>query len=73
MGDCWYSIAGYKAGSVGMPLAGKDTGGCQFFITLTPQPRLNYKYTLFGEVEQGMSVVENIEVGDFIKKMIVVE
>jgi len=63
----------YKAGSVGMPLAGKDTGGCQFFITLTPQPRLNYKYTLFGEVEQGMSVLADIETGDKIKKVIVVD
>ncbi len=63
----------FRAGSVGMPLAGKDTGGCQFFITLTPQPRLDYNYTLFGEVEQGMSVVEEIEVGDIIKKVLVID
>ncbi|OGF58412.1 MAG: hypothetical protein A2Y62_04960 [Candidatus Fischerbacteria bacterium RBG_13_37_8] len=63
----------YKEGIVGMPLAGKDTGGCQFFITLSPQPRLDYKYTVFGEVNQGMSVIEKLEIGDSIIKTIVIE
>lgn len=63
----------FKRGTLGMPLAGKDTGGCQFFITLTPRPALNYKFTAFGEVIEGMSVVDNLEIGDRILKTIVIE
>jgi len=63
----------YERGTVGMPLAGKDTGGCQFFITLSPQPKLNYRYTGFGEVINGMDTVDNLEIGDRILKIIVIE
>ena len=48
----------YEAGTVGMALAGKDTGGSQWFITLSPQPRLEGRYTVFGKVVLGMDVVE---------------
>ncbi len=56
----------YLSGSVGMALAGKDTGGSQFFITHSPQPHLDGRYTIFAEVVGGMDVVEGIERGDRI-------
>lgn len=56
----------YRRGSVGMPKAGKDTGGCQVFITHLPTPRLDGNYTLFGQVVSGLEVVDEIEVGDKI-------
>jgi len=56
----------YLIGTVGMALDGKDTGGSQFFITLSPQPRLDGRYTVFGEVVDGMDVVNRIERGDKI-------
>ncbi|BBM84884.1 HEAT repeat domain-containing protein [Candidatus Uabimicrobium amorphum] len=66
---CEYNMLRYKRGMVGMPLAGKDTGGCQLFITHSPQPHLNGKYTIFGEVINGMDVVDLIHTGDTIREM----
>ena len=52
-----------------MALAGKDTGGSQFFITHSPQPRLDGRYTVFGRVVRGQEVVDAIREGDFIEKI----
>jgi cyclophilin family peptidyl-prolyl cis-trans isomerase len=54
----------YAAGSVGMASAGKDTEGTQWFITHSPTPHLDGKYTIFAEVVSGMEVVHHMEVGD---------
>jgi len=56
----------YKAGTVGMALAGKDTGGSQFFIALDSQPHLLGTYTVFGRVSKGMDVVRALVPGDKI-------
>jgi cyclophilin family peptidyl-prolyl cis-trans isomerase len=56
----------YKTGSVGMASAGKDTEGTQWFITHSPTPHLDGRYTIFADVESGMDVVHTIEVGDQI-------
>jgi cyclophilin family peptidyl-prolyl cis-trans isomerase len=37
-----------------------DSGGCQFFITSNAQPQWNGKYTVFGQVVQGLDVVAKI-------------
>jgi len=63
---CEYNQIPYETGTVGMALSGKDTGGSQWFITLSPQPRLDGKYTAFGRVTTGMDVVERIMPGDKI-------
>jgi cyclophilin family peptidyl-prolyl cis-trans isomerase len=60
----------YGRGMVGMALAGPDTGGSQFFITLSPQPHLDGGYTIFGEVEAGLEVLDRIEAGDRIEKVV---
>ena len=49
-----------------MATSGKDTGGSQYFICQSPQPHLNGRYTLFGQVIKGMDVVEQIEYGDSV-------
>ena len=49
-----------------MASAGKDTEGTQWFITHSSTPHLDGRYTLFAEVETGIEIVHNIEVGDQI-------
>lgn len=61
-----FSMERYKTGSVGMASAGKDTEGTQWFITHSPTPHLDGRYTIFADVESGMDVVHIIEVGDQI-------
>ena len=57
----------YNEGAVGMALSGKDTGGSQFFITHSPQPHLDGRYTVFGEVIAGMEHVRALVQGDRIE------
>ncbi len=59
----------FLRGAVGMALSWKDTGGSQFFITHSPQPHLDAKYTVFGHVISGMEVVDRIQQGDVIQRI----
>ena len=63
---CEQSPIPYERGTVGMALSGKDTGGSQFFVTLSRQPHLDGNYTVFGKIVSGMEVVDLLEVGDRI-------
>lgn len=49
-----------KAGVVAMANAGRDTNGSQFFITFGPAPQLNGGYTIFGQIVEGLDVVNDI-------------
>jgi cyclophilin family peptidyl-prolyl cis-trans isomerase/HEAT repeat protein len=61
----------YLRGTVGMALDWGDTGGSQFFITHSPQPHLDGRHTAFGQVVAGMDVVDRVEVGDEIRRVLV--
>jgi cyclophilin family peptidyl-prolyl cis-trans isomerase/protein-disulfide isomerase len=49
-----------RAGLLAMANSGPTANGSQFFITLAPAEQLNGQYTIFGEVIQGMDVVESL-------------
>ncbi len=54
----------YGVGTVGMADAGLDTAGSQFFLTHSPVPRLEGRYTAFGRVTSGIAVLDQIQLGD---------
>lgn len=54
----------YRRGTVGIASAGTDTEGSQFFIMHDWTPHLNGRYTIIGEVTEGMEAVDRILVGD---------
>jgi cyclophilin family peptidyl-prolyl cis-trans isomerase/HEAT repeat protein len=60
----------YLRGTVGMALdPWRDTGGSQFFITHSPQPHLDARYTVFGRVTAGLDVLDKIQQWDVIRRV----
>ncbi len=59
----------YSRGAVGMALSGPDTGGSQYFLTLTPQPHLTGHYTVFGSVTSGLAAMDALVEGDAINRV----
>lgn len=64
-----FSFARFARGAAGIASAGKDTEGCQFFITHQPTPHLDGRYTVFGRVLNGQDVVDRIQIGDTIQQI----
>lgn len=51
-----------KKGVLGMARSQEpDSGGSQFYITLAPAPNLDGQYTVFGQVVQGLDVLDKIQ------------
>lgn len=65
--EAYYDDEGY----FGMASAGKHTECAQWFITHSPTPHLDGRYTIFGKVFTGMDIVKRIEIGDKIERIII--
>lgn len=64
----------HQAGTLAMARTqDPDSAGSQFYITKRPASHLDGLYTIFGQVTEGMDVVNKIERGDTIKSIKVEE
>ncbi len=64
------SLEPFDSFRVGIATSGPDTGGCQLFVTLLPADHLTGRYTNLGEVVRGREVLERLQVGDVIRKVV---
>jgi peptidyl-prolyl cis-trans isomerase B (cyclophilin B) len=46
-----------------------NSAGSQFYICLADAPHLDGSYAIFGQVVEGMDVVDNIAIGDKMKSV----
>jgi peptidyl-prolyl cis-trans isomerase B (cyclophilin B) len=63
----------HVTGALSMANAGPDTNGSQFFITYTPQHRLDGQYSVFGQLVTGMDVLKALKNGDTIVRITIEE
>ena len=69
-----FSSAPHLRGTVSMARAmNPDSADSQFFIVLAPAPHLDGQYTVWGEVVEGMTFVDNIKKGDLMNNGSVVQ
>jgi peptidyl-prolyl cis-trans isomerase B (cyclophilin B) len=61
----------HETGVISMANAGPNTNGSQFFITHSPQPHLDGKHTVFGKLVNGQEILNAIQQGDKMLKVMV--
>jgi cyclophilin family peptidyl-prolyl cis-trans isomerase/HEAT repeat protein len=59
-------------GAAGISTRGRDTGDAQIFVDLVDNPRLDHEYTVFGQVLNGIDVVDQILEGDVVERIEIV-
>jgi len=66
------SLRHNKAGILSMANSGLNSNGSQFFVTLASRPNLDDVHSVFGEVVEGMGVVDAVQQGDVIESVTIV-
>jgi cyclophilin family peptidyl-prolyl cis-trans isomerase len=74
IGDSWFmrdevGLWPHVRGAVGISTRGHDTGDAQIFIDTVDNPRLDHEYTVFGQVLNGIEIVDRILEGDVIERI----
>jgi len=62
--DDEFSERTHVTGTLSMANSGANTNGCQFFITYAPQRHLDGKHTVFGQLIEGMDVLQKLTARD---------
>lgn len=64
----------HDKGVLSMAHAGRNTGGSQFFICHTRQTtsHLDRNHTVFGKVTKGLEVIDLIQQGDKMEKVVII-
>jgi peptidyl-prolyl cis-trans isomerase B (cyclophilin B) len=68
-----FTSHGHAVGALSMANAGPGTNGSQFFITYTPQPGLDGRHSVFGQLTSGMDVLLNVENGTKVETITIQE
>jgi cyclophilin family peptidyl-prolyl cis-trans isomerase len=63
------SLRSHTRGTLGISTRGRDTGDAQLFINLVDNFRLDHDYTVFGEVVDGLDLVDRIEAGAVMRSV----
>lgn len=60
-------------GTAGISSRGRDTGDAQLFLNLVDNPLLDHEFTVFGQVTDGLRIMDQILEGDVIERIVVLE
>lgn len=73
--ECNKNTHKHQRGTLSMAHAGEDTGGSQFFVCHAPQPHLDGRHTVFGDLinDESKKVLDSIRQGDTIEKITIAE
>lgn len=71
--ECDRNTHKHVRGVLSMAHRGPDTGGSQFFITHTATPHLDGKHTVFGQVVSGIEIVDKVQAGDTMDKVVMIK
>ncbi|MDX8383528.1 MAG: peptidylprolyl isomerase [Ghiorsea sp.] len=69
-----FNATKHVRGTLAMARSGDpDSASSQFYICFAPQPHLDGQYTVFGQVTDGMELIDDVKQGTIMQKLTIVE